>query len=95
MRNSCQNRRDSAAPRRLDPEEAIAKVQAAAEEMTMNRYVHTIPVSTGQDREREELWCQLWELNQVMDYQNKILVEILSALDRLTQAVERRSGTRT
>ena len=37
--------------------------------------------------EREALWCQMRELNQVLDYQNKILVEILAALDRLTRAV--------
>ena len=87
MRNAC----GGPWPRRSDPEEAIAKVQAAAEEMTMNRYVHTIPLAADQDQEGEELWCQLEELNRVMDYQNKILVEILAALDRLAGAVEGRA----
>lgn len=65
-----------------DPEAAIAKVWAAAEEMTMKRYVHG---AAGQpDRGREEgLLCRLDELNRVADYQNKILVEILGALERL------------
>ena len=91
MRNSCQNRRERGGARRTDPEEAIAKVQAAAEEMTMNRYVHTIPVASSQDWEPDGLLCQMRELNQVLDYQNKILVEILAALDRLTQAAEGRT----
>ena len=65
-----------------DPEAAIAKVRAAAEEMTMKRYVHG---AAGQpDRGREEgLLCRLDELNRVADYQNKILVEISGALERL------------
>ena len=85
MRNAC----GSGRPRRSDPEEAIAKVQAAAEEMTMKRYVHTIPLAA--DQEGEELWGQIQELNRVMDYQNKILVEILAALDRLAGAAEGRA----
>ena len=50
--------------------------------MTMKRYVHG---AAGQpDRGREEgLLCRLDELNRVADYQNKILVEILGALERL------------
>ncbi len=87
MGNTCQNRRDGAGTRRTDPEEAIAKIQAAAEEMTMHRYVHSLPMQTAREWEREALWCQMRELNQVLDYQNKILVEILAALDRLTRAV--------
>ena len=79
MGNTCQNRRDGVGTRRTDPEEAIAKIQAAAEEMTMHRYVHSLPVQTAREWEREAL--------QVLDYQNKILVEILAALDRLTRAV--------
>ena len=79
--------RDGAGTRRTDPEEAIAKIQAAAEEMTMHRYVHSLPVQTAREWEREALWRQMRELNQVLDYQNKILVEILAALDRLTRAV--------
>ena len=35
-------RRKTQAGRRSDPEEMLAKVQAAAEEMTMRRYVHTV-----------------------------------------------------
>lgn len=87
MGNTCQNRRDGVGTRRTDPEEAIAKIQAAAEEMTMHRYVHSLPVQTTRESEGEALWCQMRELNQVLDYQNKILVEILAALDRLTRAV--------
>ena len=86
MRNSCQNRREGSGARRTDTEEAIAKIQAATEEMTMHRYVHSLPARTGPERVQEDLWCQLQELNQILDYQNKILVEILSALDRLTAA---------
>lgn len=52
-----------------------------------HRYVHNLPVQTAREWEREALWCQMRELNQVLDYQNKILVEILAALDRLTRAV--------
>lgn len=88
--NTCQNRRENRKPRPTDPEEAIAKIQAAAEEMTMHRYVHSLPVLSGPGREREALWRQMRELNQVLDYQNKILVEVLAALDRLTRAVEGR-----
>ena len=87
MGNTCQNRREGAGTRRTDPEEAIAKIQAATEEMTMHRYVHSLPMLSRQEREQEALWCQMRELNQVLDYQNKILVEILAALDRLTRAV--------
>lgn len=87
MGNTCQNRREGVGTRRTDPEEAIAKIQAAAEEMTMHRYVHSLPMQTAREWEREALWCQMRELNQVLDYQNKILVEILAALDRLTRAV--------
>ena len=36
-------RRKTQAGRRSDPEEMLAKVQAAAEEMTMRRYVHMPP----------------------------------------------------
>ena len=43
MRNSCQNRREGSGARRTDPEEAIAKIQAVTEEMTMHRYVHSLP----------------------------------------------------
>ena len=93
MRNTCQNRRERGRTRRTDPEEAIAKVQAAAEEMTMHRYVHNLPIVSDRDREQEELWCQMRELNRVLDYQNKILVEILAALDRLTAAVGAQSET--
>ena len=87
MGNTSQNRRNGVGTRRTDPEEAIAKIQAAAEEMTMHRYVHSLPMLSRQEREQEALWCQMRELNQVLDYQNKILVEILVALDRLTRAV--------
>ncbi len=77
MRNSCGRGR----PRPTDPEEAIAKVQAAAEEMPVHRYVHILPQMARPDR--DELCCQMRELNQILDYQNKILVELLAALDRL------------
>ena len=55
MGNTCQNRRDGVGTRRTDPEEAIAKIQAAAEEMTMHRYVHSLPVQTAREWEREAL----------------------------------------
>ena len=91
MKNTCGGGRS----RRTDPEEAIAKVQAAAEEMTMHRYVHSLPILTDEERERGNFWCQLQELNQILDYQNKILVEILAALDRLTAAAERQAEQKT
>ena len=47
MRNSCQNRREGSGARRTDPEEAIAKIQAATEEMTMHRYVRPDRSGTG------------------------------------------------
>ena len=93
MGNTCQNRRDGVGTRRTDPEEAIAKIQAAAEEMTMHRYVHNLPIVSDRDREQEELWCQMRELNRVLDYHNNILGEILAALDRLTAAVGAQSAT--
>lgn len=57
-------------------EEVRSTSQTTAEEMTMCRHVN--PISTG-------IGCcsvekQLWELNQVLDYQNKILVELLQAV---------------
>ena len=55
MGNTSQNRRVGAGTRRTDPEEAIAKIQAAAEEMTMHRYVHSLPVQTAREWEREAL----------------------------------------
>ena len=67
MGNTCQNRWDGVGTRRTDPEEAIAKIQAAAEEMTMHRYVHSLPVQTAREWEREALWCQMRELNQVLE----------------------------
>ena len=51
----------------------------------MHRYVHRLP---NQACERGLLWEQLQELNRVLDYQNKILVELLASLDRLVQTVK-------
>lgn len=48
----------------------------AQEDMPMCRHVNLISTAVGccsVDR-------QLWELNQVLDYQNKILVELLQAV---------------
>lgn len=56
-------------------------VQPAADEMPMCRHGNPISASAGCCSVER----QLWELNQVLDYQNKILVELL-------QAVRGRSG---
>ena len=85
MRNSNRGCRSDGERRRRSPEEDIAKIQTAVEEMTMHRYVHRLP---DQACERGLLWEQLQELNRVLDYQNKILVELLASLDRLVQTVK-------
>ena len=56
--------------------EEMGDAVGAAQEMPMCRHVN--PISTG-------IGCcsveqQLWELNQVLDYQNKILAELLRAV---------------
>ena len=56
-------------------EEVRSTSRAAVGEMTMCRHVN--PISTGSGCSVEK---QLWELNQVLDYQNKILVELLQAV---------------
>jgi len=71
-------RRKSQAGRRPDPEEMLAKVQAAAEEMTMRRYVHTAPEARPCCQE-PCLAALLGELNQIQDHQNQILAELLRA----------------
>ena len=86
MKRTCQRGRGCGSARRPDPEEAIAKVRAAADEMTVKRYVHTGPGL--EDGAQDALWSQLWALNQVLDCQNQILSRVLSALERLTQAAE-------
>lgn len=57
--------------------------QTAAEEMSMCRHVHPINTSIGCCSVEK----QLWELNQVLDYQNKILVELLQAIRDQTQRI--------
>lgn len=81
--------------RRTDPEEVIAKVQAAAEEMTMRRYTRTTFPQEGWEPGYGSFVCQMEELNRVLDYQNKILVELLTALDRLTAVVEQKNQIET
>lgn len=68
-------RRKSQAGRRPDPEEMLAKVQAAAEEMTMRRYVHTAPEARP--------CCQEPCLAA-------LLAELLRALERVAAALEAR-----
>lgn len=53
---------------------------AGAEEMTMCRYINTIPVADSTSDTPQ----QLEELNQVMDYQNKILAQLLEAVRELS-----------
>ena len=65
-------RRKTQAGRRSDPEEMLAKVQAAAEEMTMRRYVHMPPEGRPCCPEGC-LAALLGELNQIQDHQNQIL----------------------
>ena len=74
---------------RPDPEEMLAKVQAAAEEMTMRRYVHTAPEARPCCQE-PCLAALLGELNQIQDHQNQILAELLRALERVAAALEAR-----
>ena len=82
-------RRKTQAGRRSDPEEMLAKVQAAAEEMTMRRYVHMPPEGRPCCPEGC-LAALLGELNQIQDHQNQILAELLRALERMADALERR-----
>ena len=82
-------RRKSQAGRRPDPEEMLAKVQAAAEEMTMRRYVYTAPEARPCCQE-PCLAALLGELNQIQDHQNQILAELLRALERVAAALEAR-----
>jgi len=70
-------------------EEMLAKVQAAAEEMTMRRYVHMPPEGRPCCPEGC-LAALLGELNQIQDHQNQILAELLRALERMADALERR-----
>ena len=48
----------------------------AEQEMPMCRHVNQISTGIG----RCSVEQQLWELNQVLDYQNKILAELLRAV---------------
>ena len=82
-------RRKTQAGRRSDPEEMLAKVQAAAEEMTMRRYVHMPPEGRPCCPEGC-LAALLGELNQIQDHKNQILAELLRALERMADALERR-----
>ena len=88
-------RRKSQAGRRPDPEEMLAKVQAAAEEMTMRRRMDIAP--HGHTAPEARPCCQepclaalLGELNQIQDHQNQILAELLRALERVAAALEAR-----
>lgn len=51
-------------------------VVRAEEEMPMRRHVNQISTGIGCCSVEQ----QLWELNQVLDYQNKILAELLRAV---------------
>lgn len=82
-------RRKAPASRRSDPEELLAKVQAAAEEMTMRRYVHTPPEARPCCPEGC-LAALLGELNQIQDHRNQILAELLHTLERIAAALEGR-----
>ncbi|MBS6533368.1 MAG: hypothetical protein KH338_07010 [Oscillospiraceae bacterium] len=82
-------RRKAPASRRSDPEEMLAKVQAAAEEMTMRRYVHTPPEGRPCCPEGC-LAALLGELNQIQDHRNQILVELLRTLERMAAALDGR-----
>ena len=82
-------RRKAPASRRSDPEEMLAKVRAAAEELTMCRYVHTPP----EERPCCPEGCLpafMRELNQIQDHQNQILAELLHTLERIAATLERR-----
>ena len=71
-------RRKTQAGRRSDPEE-----------MTMRRYVHMPPEGRPCCPEGC-LAALLGELNQIQDHQNQILAELLRALERMADALERR-----
>ena len=75
-------RRKTQAGRRSDPEEMLAKVQAAAEEMTMRRYVHMPPEGRP--------CCPEGCLAALLGELNQILAELLRALERMADALERR-----
>lgn len=60
---------------------ACNETQELGEDMPMCRHVNPIATTIGCCSVEK----QLWELNQVLDYQNKILVELL-------QAVRERNG---
>lgn len=53
-----------------------SQTQELAEDMPMCRHVNPIATAIGCCSVEQ----QLWELNQVLDYQNKILVELLQAV---------------
>lgn len=79
MRNCANSRRNGRREGRTDPEEALAKIQAAVEEMTMKRYVHSISPQPGQ-RQEDEVLCRLDWLRWVLNDQNRLLAEILETL---------------
>lgn len=83
MRNCANSRRNCRREGRTDPEEAIAKIQAAVEEMTMKRYVHSISPQPEHRRE-EEVLCRLDWLRWGLEHQNRLLAEILETLKGLT-----------
>lgn len=58
------------------PAAAAELVQPAQEEMSVHRYVHTIPIRDC------DCVSQMEELCQILDYQNRILVELLETLRR-------------
>ena len=90
MNNHCGAGRRKAPDRlRSDPEELLAKVQAAAEAMTMRRDVHTPPEGRSCCPDGC-LAALLGELNQIQDHRNQILAELLHTLERIAATLERR-----
>ena len=65
---------------------AVQTPAGGSDEMVMSRYIHTIPIPSGGGAAGP----QLEELNRVMDYQNKILTELLTAVQDLAGALRSR-----
>lgn len=58
-----------------------------AQEPTMRRHIHVIPTAASQTGSCG-IQGQLCELNQIMDYQNKILTELLAVVQQLNKQTQ-------
>lgn len=78
--------RKEPAQRDSDPEQMLAKIQAATEEMTMHRYVHSIPkvsLPCRQNQRRDTA-----ALERQLDEQNRILNELVQSVKGFNEIVK-------